>query len=219
MAGVQKCAPAFLLIEGINAIMMPEWITAVSTVIYVVATIFIVVSNKKMANATHKQVMELQRQFDQQNRPYICIRFESVRSGLLCLSVENTGSLPAHNVQVSVNDDFVQRVSNSVLKELLQKFAGSMFYLSPGQKLYCGLGYRSEFRNLEEQALIMDVSYLGNESCYKDHIEIDLSGYEWAIFYSSPFNDISDKMTDISNSLSHSERHIENIVHILKPMN
>ena len=115
--------------------MTSDWVLVLLTLAYVVTTFFIVISNNRMADATRKQVHELQRQFQEQNRPHVCIGFESVRGGLICLSIENTGNSPARDVRVSINEEFMVSLPLDRFKELVRKFTQSAIYLSPRQKL------------------------------------------------------------------------------------
>lgn len=48
-----------------------ESLTVLITAVYVLATIFIWRANIKTANASQRQLAEMQRQFKESNRPYI----------------------------------------------------------------------------------------------------------------------------------------------------
>lgn len=185
--------------------MTPEWMMAVLTFIYVITTILILVSNNKMADATRRQVDELQKQFQAQNRPYVCVQFETIRNGLLCLSVENTGNTPARNVRVLVNEDFTNKIHDQQ-RDRFRKFTETAIYLSPRQKLYCCLGGPSDFSSIKDQTLLLDVTYDGDDDHYQEHIEIDVDGYGWALLYESPLGDISIHIKKISESLESIEK-------------
>lgn len=84
---------------------MTDWLMVIITAIYVVATIFICVFNGRSAKAANEQAeaarnqtKEMIDQFKAVNRPFVTIRFDIIRSGLLCFIIENEGPLPAHNV-------------------------------------------------------------------------------------------------------------------------
>jgi hypothetical protein len=193
--------------------MTPEWITAVSTVIYVAATISIVLSNRKialsnknMADSTQSQVHELQRQFHAHNRPYVCVRLEDVRNGLTCISIENNGNSPASNVRVAINESFLSRVANDRLQENLRKFTQSTAYLSPRQKLYCCLCGPAEFGSLKDQPMLIDLTYEGDKNKYEEHVEIDLKGYAWALLYESPLGDMASHIKNMSESMEKIQR-------------
>lgn len=55
--------------------MVTDWIVAICTIVYVVATIFIMLANWKSAELSRKQILESQRQFEKQQRlairPYL----------------------------------------------------------------------------------------------------------------------------------------------------
>lgn len=178
--------------------MIPEWIIAILTFGYVVATLFIVFSNNRMADATRRQVDELQRQFQAQNRPYVAVGFEDVRDGLICLSIENLGNTPARDIRVSLNEDFISKILNNPIRDGVRKFTKTAIYLSPKQKLYCCLGGPTEFSNYKDQILLLDMTYKGDGHDYQEHIEINIDGYSWAMTYNSPLGDISSYIKRIS---------------------
>lgn len=181
--------------------MTPEWITAISTAVYVAATIWIVVSNAKIAKSTRIEVEELQRQFQEQNRPRVFAQIEDVRHGLTCLSIENTGSLPAEQTHVEVNEETFEALAGTEFQDELAKLTNSAIYLSPSQKLYCCLGGPDSFERLRNHPLLINVTYGQGDREYSDHFEIDLNGYGWALLYDSPLGDISTYVQRISESL------------------
>ena len=181
--------------------MTPDWALVELTAVYVVATVFIVVFNNRVADATRKQVEELQRQFREQNRPYVQVGVENVRGGLICLSIENTGNSPARDVCVSLDEEFVGSVPDSNRQECLRKLTHSAMYLSPRQKLYCCLGGPACFQRLKDVPLFVDVTYGGGENTYRDHVEVNLRSYEWALVYESPLGDISSYVKKMSEVL------------------
>lgn len=189
--------------------MSTEWIMTALTAAYTLLTILIVISNYFMAKATNQQVAELRKQFEEQNRPYICIRFQQIRSGLLCLAIENTGNSPARDVIISINEAFIDKISHEKFNGRLHDLTKSSIFLSPAQAMYCTLGVSSNFDRIKAQPLIADLTYTGNGREYQEHIEIDISAYRWALVYDSPLGDISTRMKDISETLIK----IENKIH------
>ena len=93
---------------------MTDWIMVGITAIYMIATIVICYFNGKSAKASKeqteiskKQIAEMIKQYNLANRPFVTVRFDIIRSGLLCFVLENEGPLPAHDVQVCINEEFI----------------------------------------------------------------------------------------------------------------
>jgi hypothetical protein len=74
-------------------------------------------------------------------------------------------------------------------------------YLSPKQKLYCGLGGPEVFSSLKDVPLLVDMTYNGGEDPYEDHIEINVGAYGWALAYESPLGDMSSYVKKMSEDL------------------
>ena len=96
---------------------MADWLMVVITAIYVIATILICVYNKRSADAgkeqaaiAQKQMQEMVDQYNAVNRPIMTVRFEIIRSGLLCLVFENVGPIPAESVKICINQKFIDNM-------------------------------------------------------------------------------------------------------------
>ena len=86
---------------------MTDWIMVIITAIYVIATIIICYFNGKSAKAAKTQTDEMIRQYKMSNRSNVTIHFDIIRSGLLCFVVQNEGNLPAHDVNIKINQTFI----------------------------------------------------------------------------------------------------------------
>lgn len=94
-----------------------DWLMVIITLVYVIATIFICVYNVKSVKAakeqidvTKTQIKTMVEQYNSVNRPLVSIRFDIIRSGLLCFIIENNGPLPAENVQIKINKEFIENI-------------------------------------------------------------------------------------------------------------
>lgn len=178
---------------------MADWLMVIITAIYVVATIFICVYNGRSAKAANEQTeaarnqtKEMIDQFKAVNRPFVTIRFDIIRSGLLCFIIENEGPLPAHNVQVKINDDFLDNIDADD-KSRLEELNDATFYLASHQKLTVCLGGQPSFVNISKVVAKFDISY----DEFEEHTEIDLNQYKFLIVYNSPVEDISQHLKKI----------------------
>ena len=182
---------------------MTDWLMVIITAIYVVATVVICVFNGKSAKAAkeqtetaRQQIGEMIRQYNESNRPFVVIRFEIIRSGLLCFVLENIGTLPATDVKVIINDEFINGIEKQDKQIRLREITESTLFLSSHQKIFILLGGQSHFSKIAENKAIIDISYNGK---YKDHTEIDLWQYRFMLSYSSELEDISNHLKKIEN--------------------
>lgn len=169
---------------------MTDWLMVIITAIYVVATIIICFFNGKSARAAKIQTDEMIRQYNLANRPKVTIHFDIIRSGLLCFVVENEGASSAHNVNIRINQDFLNGVDEEIERNRLEKLASSELYLASKQKMFICLGAQSQFNELAQNIAEIDISYDG----YEEHTSIDLNQYGIFLVYTSPLEDISQHM-------------------------
>ncbi|MGN1132663.1 MAG: hypothetical protein ACI4RL_07115 [Ruminococcus sp.] len=173
---------------------MTDWLMVIITAIYVVATIFICVFNGKSAKAANeqsdiarKQMQQMIEQYNSVNRPIVSIRFDIVRSGLLCFIIENEGPLPARNTKIRINSEFIANVENEVDGNRLSELCNASFYLASHQKITVLLGGQRIFNEIAKEKAKIDISYDG----YDEHTEIDINQYRFLIVYDSSIEDIS----------------------------
>ena len=105
---------------------MTDWIMIAITAVYVIATIFICIFNYRSAKATREQLAESKRQFEENNRAFVTVTFETIRGSLLVLNIHNHGHQVANNVSVKINPEFIANVPD---KEYLVKLCESSFTL------------------------------------------------------------------------------------------
>jgi hypothetical protein len=178
-----------------------NWVLVIITGIYVIATIFICVYNHSSAKAIKMQNKELKRQFDETNCPYIDITLEVIKSGGVCLKIQNTGQKMAHNVNVKMNNDFIEQIKDVHDKTLIQNFIKSSYPLGIGQKWFLLLGSHLDLKNFNKIPICLTISYDHNNESTTKNIAIDLSQYNWMQIYDSPIQDISDSAEKIARSL------------------
>lgn len=172
---------------------MTDWLMVIITAIYVVATIFICYFNAKSAKASNeqteiskKQMEEMLRQYNATNRPIVTIRFDIIRSGLLCFIVENEGPLPAHNVTIRINDAFINNLSSDHAKKSFRELKDANLYLASRQKITLLLGGQPEFSKIAQEKAVIEITY----DTFAETTEIDLEQYGMLLVYNSPLEDI-----------------------------
>ena len=82
-------------------------LTFLITVVYVVATIAICIANIQSANASKKQLEEMQKQYAEENRPHIEVEFLFERRSFYGLRFINHGKSTAQNVEIQLSDAFI----------------------------------------------------------------------------------------------------------------
>lgn len=174
--------------------MLTDWLMVIITAIYVVATIFICIYNGKSAKAAKEQtevariqIDEMIKQYKEVNRPYVTIRFDIIRSGLLCFVIENEGPLPAHDVSIKINKEFIDNIKDVSDRTPLEELNEARFYLASKQRMTILLGGQPAFTNISQEIAKIDIIYDG----YNEHTEIDINQYRFLIVYNSSVEDIS----------------------------
>ena len=183
--------------------MLTDWLMVIITAIYVVATIFICIFNGKSAKAAHdqteasrQQTKEMIDQYNAVNRPIVTVRFDIIRSGLMCFIIENEGPQPAKDVKVVINQEFIDNISNSDERKMLADLNNATFFLASKQKLTVLLGGNSAFSDIAKEIAKIDISYNG----YTEHTEIDINQYRFLLIYNSPVEDISQHLKKIKEN-------------------
>ena len=176
--------------------MITDWLMVIITTIYVIATIMICYFNGKSAKAAKSQTEEMIRQYDLANRPNVTIHFDIIRSGLLCFVVENEGNMPAHDVNIRINQEFINGIENDIDKERLKRFAESKLYLTSRQRVFMLLGGQPEFQQLAKNVAEIDISY----DSYEEHTTIDLNQYAMLLVYDSPVEDMAQHLKKIKEN-------------------
>ena len=175
---------------------MTDWLMVIITAIYVVATIIICYFNGKSAKAAKIQTEEMIRQYNLSNRPNVTIHFDIIRSGLLCFVVENEGNMPAHDVNIHINEKFIAGINDDRDKEHISRFAESKLYLASKQRIFILLGGQPQFSQLAQNVAEIDISY----DDYCEHTTIDLNQYGMLLVYDSPIEDMAQHLKKIKEN-------------------
>lgn len=180
---------------------MTDWLMVIITAIYVVATILICIYNGKSAEAAKeqtyaakRQIEEMIKQYNESNRPMVTIRFEVIRSGLLCFILENIGPVAATDVQINLNTEFLDNIEKYVEKSTLREITKSHLFLSSHQKLYIPLAGQQDYSKIAEVVAEFNITY--NEK-YSECTQINLWEYRFMLLYNSELEDISQHLKTI----------------------
>ncbi len=193
--------------------MLTDWIMIIITTIYVVATIVICISNKRSADAAKEQTSEMIKQYNENNRPYIIVKFEIIRSGLLCFVVENVGSMPAIGLEIDLCREFINNIPDERMVGRVTEFVESKdIYLAPNQRMYITLGGQGDFNEISNVVAKFVVRYSGR---YENVYFIDLKQYRYMLTYESAEADIAFYVKKMHES---EERYNKEIIKCLKDL-
>lgn len=183
-----------------------DWLMVIITLVYVVATIFICVANVKSAKATREQLAESKRQFDEENRAFVTVTFDIVRSGLAVLCIENHGKQIANNVEIRIAPEFVDNMTDEGSKVRIQELCKASFTLGIGRKWYACLGSHIELGKLSEVPLTVDISYSDGQGEHKESTAIDLKQYLWSMIYDSTTEDAKQELAKMAKAIQSIEK-------------
>lgn len=183
-----------------------DWLMVIITLVYVVATIFICVANVNSAKATREQLAESRRQFDEENRAFVTVTFDIVRSGLAVLCIENHGKQIANNVKIRIAPEFVDNMTDEGSKVRIQELCKASFTLGIGRKWYACLGSHFELGKLSEVPLTVDISYSDGQGEHKEATVIDLKQYLWSMIYDSTTEDAKQELAKMAKAIQAIEK-------------
>lgn len=183
-----------------------DWLMVIITFVYVIATIFICAANIKSAKATRDQLAESKRQFDEENRAFVTVTFDIIRSGLAVLCIENHGKQIANNVEIRIAPEFVDNMTDEGSKVRVQELCKASFTLGIGRKWYACLGSHIELGKLSEVPLTVDISYSDGLGEHKESTAIDLKQYLWSMMYDSATEDAKQELAKMSKAMQAIEK-------------
>lgn len=177
--------------------MLTDWLMIIITAIYVIATILICVFNGSSAKAAKEQTGEMIRQYKEENRPIVTVRFEVIKAGLLCFVIRNEGPIAAHDVRIKVNQDFVDNLPDEFDRRGLERLNNSVFFLASKQELTLLFGSQLQFKIISKIIAKIDISY---DNKYYEYTEIDIKQYEFLILLRTALEDISSSVESIQKN-------------------
>lgn len=188
-----------------------DWLMVIITAVYVIATIAICWANIKSAKATRAQLEESKRQFNENNRAFVTVTFEIIRSGLAVLNIQNIGRQIAQNVKIKIDQDFLDNISDTRDKEHLEKLCVSSFTLGIEKSWFICLGSHLDLDKLGERILKIDICYKDARSEYKESTMIDLTQYFWSMIYDSSTEDLYQETKKISKAIQSIDKSIQRL--------
>lgn len=183
-----------------------DWMMVGITVVYVVATIFICVANWKSANASKKQLAEMQEQYEADNRAYIEVELIYEKRSFFGLRFVNHGKKTAQHVEIQIDPAFIDSLHERNFAELLRQQTGKECIIGVGQHYDLFFG-TSKYRDLPDKvAATGQVHYQSNGKEFSCDFHVDLDNY--AAFFS-----VTSEQEDMLNRI---EKHTQELAQIKK---
>lgn len=191
--------------------MITDWLMVAITAVYVVATIFICRANVKSATATREQVAEARRQYEEEHRAFISYEIIFENRIFYGLRFTNHGKRVATNVQLQLDKDFIDSLTDQDFKKELQNLTGKEFILGIEQSYDIYFG-SDEFRKRENQTPIQGV-IIYNDRCgaYTDSFCIDFGKYATIYTVTTNAERIEDAAKELNKCLGNIEKELKKI--------
>ncbi|MEA4806170.1 hypothetical protein [Acetobacterium wieringae] len=176
---------------------MTDWIMILITLVYVIATIVICYFNGKSAKAAKEQIEEMIKQSEALNRAFVTVRFEVIKTGLMCFVIENNGLQSAYNLRVKLNEEFINNLPDAGDRDRMREMNNAVLYLVPRQKITSVIDTKLNFDEISKVVASFEIKY--NER-YSDHIEIDISQYSFMLVDELPIEVISHSLEALTEN-------------------
>ena len=150
-------------------------LTFLITVVYVIATIAICKANIQSANASKKQLEEMQKQYAEENRPLIEVEFLFERRSFLRFI--NHGKSTAQNVEIQLSDAFIDSLGSTNFAELLKKQKGKKCVIGVDQHYDLFFANHTYIHLPNKVPATGTVYYKDNGVNYQSEFDIDTEHY------------------------------------------
>lgn len=188
--------------------MNAEWVMVIITAVYVIATIAICIANFCSANASKKQLKEMQRQFEEENRPNIETEFHFERRRCFIVRFINNGRITAQNVNVRLDQKFIDSLPEQSFKDLVAKQKDKTCVIGVGQHYDLYIGSAKLRENSNWEPVTGKITYQAKGQTYENDFYIDIENYMTFFSTNTEQEDIikhlkecKDALRDINNSI------------------
>ena len=169
--------------------MTSDWAMVFITLVYVIATIFICLANFMSAKASKEQLIEMQKQFEENNRPYVEVEFIFVKHAIYGLRFINNGNIAAKNVKIKLSSDFIDNLEIS-MKEMLKKQEGKSCIIGAHKNYDLYLGTCKYLKENCKVPANGKITYFANGKKYEEQFSVDLENYMTIFSVNSDYEDM-----------------------------
>ena len=178
----------------------PDWITAIFTIIYVIATIFICVYNAKSAKAAREQTQEMKRQYEEDNRPYVTVEFIFERKSFFGLRFVNHGRKTAEHVRITFNEQFIDSLDTDY-QNMVKNQNGKECIIGVEQHYDIFIADRTMRQNNAIAPVIGKIDYTSAGNKNETPFEIDIENYMTIFSVGNDENGIEKELGQMSTSI------------------
>lgn len=118
-----------------------DW-NAISSIITLVALIIALISLRQNS----KQLKEMKRQWDEENRPNINISI-AISQAWFVLKISNIGKKDAFNINIKFNDEFIESIPDRNFKKGYLSLQSKPFFIEKGKSKYFMIDSCKETKN------------------------------------------------------------------------
>ena len=183
---------------------LSDWIMVGVTIDYVIATVCIFIANNKSAKAAEKQLQQMKKQFEENDRPILEAEF--LYSGsYFGIRFRNHGNHTAQKVAISLSDDFITSVESvdrfGVVKNLRTQLQREKV-VGVHQHYDIILGKYDDYKRIEERIPATGrILYYYNDKAYKSDFYFDFDSYNPVYTIGSPDDALIKEISELSNQL------------------
>lgn len=177
---------------------LPDWISALSAFILVIATCIYVVFSYKLTQET-KKLREVE------TSPFISLQLEVFRySNLLQLVIKNIGKAPAYNVNFSLDEKY-----SDIFRF---NFDTKISYFAPEQAIEAIAKPYKDFLEFNFDSIPVKVTYYSKDNrIISDTFNLEWIHFNGTLIDNNPYEKIEKELKNISKSISDKNESIQRI--------
>jgi hypothetical protein len=148
------------------------------------------------------------------NRPYLQITFELIRSNLACIVLRNTGNVPLTIKYLKFDEEFLNQLPQKEQGRLKENKISDM-RIFPGRQWVISLGVTAAtiLENYDKKRLNINYTYsrINKKKKYDENTEIDFEQYGKCMVYISEIDELRTVNKQIVNELKSVKKDIHQI--------
>lgn len=148
------------------------------------------------------------------NRPYLQISFELVKSNLTCIVLRNVGKVPLVLTNIHYNEEFINQLNERDRKQLKNNKINKLTVFPGKEWIIClGVIVPDILNNFDKKILNVDYEYkkLNGIKKYKENTEIDFEQYSRFLVYISEIDELMKVNKKIESNTKNLEKRLKNI--------
>ena len=157
--------------------MSANWAMVIITAIYAVTTIIILIVNWKSSKAAQEQVIEMRREFEEENRPIIEVEIVWIERIAIALRFVNRGRHVAEHVRIDLDQDFIDHIPEAAFALQLKEQREKECIIGVAQTYDLLIGTAKLIQDQDKKPIKGRVNYTYGECQYEKEFCVDLENY------------------------------------------